>query len=195
MRNSPDFSLEGFVKREQHDIECVYRLMYRILFEKARKITRDPNAAEDIVQNLFVRLCETPLPEGTEFESVSKLEYYLLACIYYASISYVHKRRNSRRSRSEFARLCPPEGHVVNFSPAEHQLIKMEVIKHFYDIIETLPPKCKKVFKLIKFEQMRRYEVAAKLDISVRTVDSHLARAIEIIAEKAKRLSLDSYFG
>ena len=54
----------------------------------------------------------------------------------------------------------------------------------------TLPPKRKKVYKLSKQEGMKIKEIAAKMDISPRTAENHLAKALKFLKEELAGISL-----
>ena len=68
-------------------------------------------------------------------------------------------------------------------SPAEEMISKEEMAK-INNAIQQLPPKCKHVFFLAKIEGLPYKDIAALLDISVKTINNHIAFALEEIAKK-----------
>ena len=65
-----------------------------------------------------------------------------------------------------------------------NNLVKSEVIGHIHQAIETLPEGCKRIFKLAYFEGLKNHEIAEQLDISVNTVKTHKARALQLLRMK-----------
>ena len=63
-------------------------------------------------------------------------------------------------------------------------MIEGELLRKIYPMIETLPNKCKIIFKLIYFEDHSTDEVAQKLHISPRNVLNQKARAIQLLKKK-----------
>jgi RNA polymerase sigma-70 factor (ECF subfamily) len=52
--------------------------------------------------------------------------------------------------------------------------------------IEKLPEQCRLVFKLSRFEELKYNEIAEQLDISVKTVENHIGKALKIMREQLK---------
>ena len=62
-----------------------------------------------------------------------------------------------------------------------------EEIAQINHLIQTLPPKCKMVFVLAKMERLPYKEIAKILNISVKTINIHIAKALEIISEGLRK--------
>ena len=60
--------------------------------------------------------------------------------------------------------------------------------------IEKLPPKCKEIFILSKFEQLKYSEIANKLDISIKTVENQMGKAFSIIRKEVKEKNILNLF-
>ena len=73
-------------------------------------------------------------------------------------------------------------------SPAEEMISKEEMAK-INDAIQQLPPKCKHVFFLAKIDGLPYKDIADMLNISVKTINNHIAFALD---EIAKRLNMKS---
>ena len=58
-----------------------------------------------------------------------------------------------------------------------------ELIVLLFDEIEKLPPKCKEIFKMNRFERLKYREIALKLELSERTVENHIANALKLLRE------------
>jgi RNA polymerase sigma-70 factor (ECF subfamily) len=65
----------------------------------------------------------------------------------------------------------------------EEELIAKEDVERLNRAINSLPNKCKLVFKLVREERLKYKEVASILEISVKTVEAHLATAVKKLRE------------
>ena len=65
----------------------------------------------------------------------------------------------------------------------EEELISKECIDHLNEAINTLPDKCKMAFKLIREDKMKYKDAANILEISVKTLEAHIATAVRKLRE------------
>lgn len=76
---------------------------------------------------------------------------------------------------------------IGNLQTPDEQMISKEEIAQINSLIQTLPPKCKVVFALAKIERLPYKEIADMLNISVKTINAHVAKALEIISSGLKK--------
>lgn len=60
--------------------------------------------------------------------------------------------------------------------------------------IEALPPKCKEVFVLSKYEHLKYSQIAKKLNISIKTVEAQMGRAFSLIRKEFKGQDFLNFF-
>jgi len=56
--------------------------------------------------------------------------------------------------------------------------------KRILDIIDALPEKCKEIFKMSRFEELKYAEISERLNISIKTVEAQMSKALKILHEK-----------
>jgi RNA polymerase sigma-70 factor, ECF subfamily len=61
-----------------------------------------------------------------------------------------------------------------------------ELKKRIHLAVEALPEQCRMVFKLSRYEQMKYQEIAEQLNISVKTVENHMGKALKLMRERLK---------
>src|SRR5690606_23072745 len=71
-------------------------------------------------------------------------------------------------------------------SSAANLVEEKELGKHISDAIDKLPEQCRHVFRLNRFEYLSYAEIAAQLSISVKTVESHMGKALKMLREHLK---------
>ena len=54
-----------------------------------------------------------------------------------------------------------------------------EILSHVEQLVQSLPPQCRKVFLMSRFEEKKYQEIADELGISIKTVEVHISRALQ----------------
>jgi RNA polymerase sigma-70 factor (ECF subfamily) len=67
---------------------------------------------------------------------------------------------------------------------AQPKMIRKELENKFREALNELPEQCRTVFQLSRFEEMKYKEIADKLDISVKTVENHMGKALKFLRTK-----------
>ena len=71
------------------------------------------------------------------------------------------------------------------------QLEAMELEEKIRAAIDTLPERCREIFELNRFEGLKYSEIATQLDISVKTVENQMTKALKLLREQlGKYLSI-----
>lgn len=84
----------------------------------------------------------------------------------------------SRRRSTRPVHVAIDEGDAA-VAPEQGQAIELEEMRHRYtDLVGALPPRMREVFVLHRIDHLSYKEIAARLDISIRTVEWHIAQAI-----------------
>lgn len=147
-----------------HDKLCIY----------ATGLTKDHYTAQDIVQNIFIRVWE----QRKKLNPSYNLNNFLHKSIYNEFIDHYRK-----------IKLLTPleEEHINQLKTivSEHKASEIDrLVKLVKQEIENLPPKCKSVFTMAKLEGLTYTEIAEHQKITVRTVEMHMSRAFDIIRKK-----------
>lgn len=144
------------------------------LFVFAQGYVRSRETAEEIVSDVFLEVWHN----RHTLDQIKSMKSWLLTIVRNKAISYLRKN-NIEISTVSFDYIedffLPP---VV--SPDE-QIISKEELEHIHQAINNLSPKCKEVFLLAKIEKLPYKEISSMLNISVKTIDVHIAKAIEKI--------------
>lgn len=170
--------LSEISKRIENDDENAFREIYDLfyfdLMAFSRKIIVDQPAAEDVVENVFIRLWQHRKTLG----NINNLSAYLYTATKYASINYLRARKNI----SEVSIEDLDDNSVYSFSTPESSMIGKEEVLTIENAINQLPPKSKLVFYLVKEKGLNCREVAKILNSSVRTVETQLYHSLKKIA-------------
>jgi RNA polymerase sigma-70 factor, ECF subfamily len=150
--------------------EALFQVNYKSMVLSAFRITRDKDISEDIVQDVFIKLWE-----GRNSVNINiSLQSYLFQRTINQSLSYLKKIKNVS-SREE---LYNAETEVT-IASVDHALALKDTNRRIDDAINMLPAACRTIFILSRYEQMSYKEIAQKLDLSVKTVEEQMTRALK----------------
>ncbi len=153
----------------------MYVHFYRRLFRFAFAIVKVRELAEEIVEDVFVRFWQNHKTAG----AIQNLRIYLYTATKNTALNYLSQK--ARESMTE------PFDHIhieLNGSAAtpEQILITEEMFKKIRTAVESLPPRCKMIFKLVREDGLKYKEIAEVLNISVNTIDAQMAIAVKRIS-------------
>jgi RNA polymerase sigma-70 factor (ECF subfamily) len=157
--------------------------VFEILFQKyhaslcllSKRYTKDMASARDIVQALFIHLWEK---RASIIIEVS-LRAYLYRAVRFNSIRYLENDRKIGIRTEEMPEMTHDPEFFDNIEYIELQRVIL-------DTIESLPEQCRKVFTLSRNENLKYTEIAEVLQISVKTVESHISKALKILHENLR---------
>ncbi len=151
--------------------EALFQIYYDRLFHFATNFVHNRNMAEEIVSDVFVKIWRN----RQQLVNIKNVDTYLFVATKNQSFNYLQKR-------SEHQAALPlsfnPDQLIEWFNP-EKELEYQELLHDIQLAVENLPDQCKLVFKLIREEGFKYKEVAEILQLSVRTVETQLFRAMK----------------
>ncbi|SMC66954.1 RNA polymerase sigma-70 factor [Pedobacter africanus] len=161
---------------EQRDTEAFtgfYIDNFKKLILVSDKYVREIPVAEEIVQNIFLRIWE----DKQLLTDISSIKSYLYRSVINASINHVNRERSLEKHHLKIAE-----------SLSEEDLDRMdeqnELIVLLYREIELLPEKCREVFKLSRLEGIKYKAIALQLGISEKTVENHMGHALKVLRDR-----------
>ena len=148
-------------------------IYYQRLCAYAQSLCNDPALAEDIVQNVFVRIWV----KRKKINPDLSIKSYLYKSVYNEFISQYRKNKPVLYLEKKYFEAID----VV----AEIEPVELEgLIKLMNAEIDNLPSKCKEIFLMNKKEGLTHTEISEYLNISTKTVEGHITRAFKILTEK-----------
>jgi RNA polymerase sigma-70 factor (ECF subfamily) len=157
--------------------DFVFTYYYSGLCAYARRWVIDEDTAEDLVQDFFVHLWI----EGHRLEITSSLKSYLFASIRNRSINYLKHNQVKKRYENYITKQ-----HSESLQFTEWEFTEAEIIELVEKTMEKLPPRCREVFCLSRFEGKNNAAIAEMLDISKRTVELQISNALKILRTELK---------
>lgn len=164
---------ENTVYSELELVEQLFRLYYKVLRAYAFRFVNDWEAAEDIVQDVFVALWSKR--DHVELEGAVKA--YLFKSVYHKSLNYLSSKKYTEEESIErfMGQLDTLKAQESN---QENTLFMKEIQTEINSFVETLPIQVRKVFLLSRSYGLKTKDVALQLDLSPRTVEKYLSIAL-----------------
>ncbi|WP_346236681.1 RNA polymerase sigma-70 factor [Niabella insulamsoli] len=166
------------VLNDTKSFEKLYHLFYTKLLRFADAITNDQQVAEEAVSEVFVNIWRN----RARLLEIQNLNSYLYIATKNIAVRY--SIRHGRRSAREMNELEIAQAKY-DHTP-EDILLNKEIISEYEAAVAQLPLKCRNIYRLAKQDGLRYKEIAAILNISVKTIDAQLAIAIKKITETVR---------
>lgn len=178
---SPTFLANG----DRDLFNDLYKRYWEKLFIVANKHLKDTVAAEDVVHDVFLSLWN-----NRKKVEIGQFENYLVTAVKYQVLTQIRKKAYARKYTRDTAMDNPPE-LVPEISDAVHNRKILELV---YKEIDQLPEKCRLIFQYSREEGMTAKEIAQTLNISKKTVDNQIHKALERLKFRLKHM-LFSFLG
>lgn len=162
--------------------EETFRKYYQSLCNYANSILKEMDEAEEVVQNLFLSIWEKRI----DLEISISLKSYLYRAVH----NHCLNRIKHLKVREEY------QQYAVNFYDASYESVSQTVMKNeletkIEEAIRKLPEQCRLIFQMSRFEELKYHEIAEQLEISPKTVENQIGKALKILrVELAEYLPL-----
>lgn len=152
------------------DVEALFKQYYPRLKNYAARLVDAPDAADDIVQECFIRLYERRFTLRDVSPGALLFVMVRNSCINY-------RKRVSRLG----AAITPPISLASDITP-EDDLMFEELRSEIWRVMRKLPPKCREVFCMSRLEGLNTREIAERTGTSTQNVEKHINRALGIFS-------------
>lgn len=179
--------LEGLKTGNEIIFKMIMDNWYPRLFNFARGYLNNEENTKEVLQDVFLQLWDN----RRKLAANTFLNAYLFTLTRNRCIDLIRKERLMLQFRSdkkeEYLRL------TENFHALSDQILDnifaAEIQAVIDNTVNELPEQCSRVFKLSRSEGLKNHEISSTLNISEKTVESHITKALKII-----RLTLEKKF-
>jgi RNA polymerase sigma-70 factor, ECF subfamily len=166
------------------EFDTLFRKYHRRLLLYSMKFVESESDALDIVQNVFVAIWEN----GKYRQNEELVQAYLFNAIKNGCLNYLKHQKVVRRFEHDAA-LQMKEREAVHYQSGEKSLIEQESLCQINDAIDSLTDIYREVIFLSRFEGLKNQEIADRLSVPVRTVETRIFRALSSLKEKMSQKS------
>lgn len=170
--------IETILKRiSRYDDEKALKELFDAYFgklvETAKFHVGDHSAAQEIVSEVFIKFWNNRSNIG----KIISLKSYFFVAIKRQSLNYIRDNRTKMHQSLDES----DSNTVVELNSPEKMLLSKEFVDVLNRAVQDLPSKCRLVYSLVKDDGMKYQEVADTLNISIKTVEMHIGKALKRI--------------
>ena len=162
---------QAFEEDARRGYELLFRRYYRPLCSQAVRFVYSRAVAEDLVSEVFFSFWKNQ----AQLHITTTYQAYLYSAVRKRAYSYLQREFHQEMTITDEN----AEGINNNVEIDPEQLLQYtELYQRIEETVRTLPPQCQRVFVMSRFEGKKHREIADELQISPKTIEAHLSRAL-----------------
>lgn len=162
----------GIKNGDAHSLELLFRRLHPGLCAYANKFLNNTDEAQEIVQDVFYRIWK----HRDRLDENKSLYDYLFTSTRNSCLNLIESKK-SRTKYAELMRFLYVQESCDNIN-SYHALLAKELEKDLKMALDNLPQECRRVFELSRIEGLKYQDIAIKLNISIKTVETQMSRAL-----------------
>jgi len=167
--------IRSFQNGEEKGFNFFFREYHAALAYYSFQIIKDKLSAEGIAGEALMKLWE----RHANFDNIPSIKSFLYTSTRNASLNWIRQqKRNSQRAK-ELAYLAEESE-----SPVMVQIVEAELYREIFLALNTLPPKCRQIFRMLFFEGKDYKQIAQELNLSIDTIRNQKARGLFLIKQR-----------
>jgi len=170
-----DFILHKLKTGDEDSFNFIFRNYYRGMVVFAMEYIPDKDKAEEIVQGVFVKLWE----ERETIQIKVSLKSYIFKAVQNRCLDAIKHNNIKKRAEGEI---------IASASSSENEngFFSYDLYEKAESSINNLPETVKKIFKMSRYENKKYGEIAESLNISIKTVEANIGKALRILRKELK---------
>jgi RNA polymerase sigma-70 factor, ECF subfamily len=165
-------TIEALQQGDAVVFEMIFKNYYERLCNYANSFISDMDEAEEIVQTTFITLWE----KKTQIDIHTSMKSYLYQAVHNQCLNKI-KHDHVKQTHFEYItyqnNIESPDGY--------QNMVGKELDEMINNSINSLPPQCRTVFMLSRFENCSYAEIAKQMNLSVKTIENHMGKALRIM--------------
>ncbi len=162
---------------DEKAFEALFKTFFAELCFYAVRFVEDMENAEEIVQDIFFNIWNN----RAKLNVNTSIKSYLYATVRNTCLNLIKHKKVENKYREYFSRkLQADELDEANW--IENNDLETKILS----TIDKLPTQRQKIFKMSRFEEMSYKEIAAKLGLSVKTVENQMGSALKFLRKELK---------
>lgn len=152
---------------------------YRALCTHAMRVVKVREVAEEVVSDVFLKLWKN----RAQIEVHTSFEAYMYRAVRNQALDYLKLKAYRSPERDSLDAVQWSLMHADHFTPIEEFAFN-ELFTEVQMHISALPRQCQAIFRLSREEGLRYREIAERLQISIKTVETQMGRALKVLRER-----------
>jgi len=169
--------IDRFIEGDKTAFELIFRFYYQGLVIFTKQIVLDIEEAEEIVQDFFVQIWIA----RKKIKKTSSLKNYFFISVKNRALNFLKKARVEEQTLSELKRLIESD---MLYNP--DLFVISELQEKIKKAFAKLPPRTREIFQLSRNQGFSNDEIASKLNLSKRTIETQISNALKILRIELK---------
>lgn len=172
--------IDNIAKGDEKAFRLLFDMYYQQLFHHAFYYLSSKEQAEEAVSDVFFIIWK----KRETLDKIENIESYLYTSVKNQALHYIRRANEPEKDSLELY-------HIEILSDGndpERKLLDQERRELVQNAINSLPNKCREVFRLAMSDKLKHKEIAKLLDISEKTVEAHVATAYKKIQNYVRKL-------
>ncbi len=165
----------AFKNSDEKTFQKIFEDMYKPLCHYANYILNDKDEAEEMVQNAFINAWQ----HRSEMNYNVSFKSYMYKAVKNSCLNHI-KHLKVRELYAADHMATHNEAETINLT------LQKELQNAINTAIEGLPEQCKIIFKMSRYQEMKYSQIATELNISPKTVENQMGKALKIMREKLR---------
>jgi RNA polymerase sigma-19 factor, ECF subfamily len=161
---------------DQSAFQLVFQQHYPNACKTIRRFIRENSTVEDLAQDVFIRFWE----RREKIDIKTSIGAYIHRMAINEALTFLRKQKKFQQDNIDDFSFSADGASSVQVMEGEELQLKIK------NAIDSLPPKCRTVFLLSRHEEMSYKEIAVKMDISIKTVENQMGKALRVMREHLK---------
>lgn len=160
----------------QAAFQQIFRQHYPSACRAIRRFIKENSTVEDLAQDVFVRFWE----RRHQIDIKTSIGAYIHRMAINEALTFLRKQKRFQQDNIDDFSFSDKASSSIQVMEGEELKVKIQ------RAIDSLPPKCRTVFLLSRHEELSYKEIAAKLGISIKTVENQMGKALRVMREHLK---------
>ncbi len=164
--------------KDEHAFELLFRRYYPMLCHFATRFLHDEAMAEDIVQEVFYKLWRNP----SHLDSQKNIVSYLIRAVQNQGLNAIEHHVIEKKYADIIVNAYPNLNDISLYD----YVFGKELEAKIQTAMDKLPEGCRNVFELSRNQGLKYKEIAEMLDISIKTVETQISRALIVLRHELR---------
>ncbi|MDX9882230.1 MAG: RNA polymerase sigma-70 factor [Prolixibacteraceae bacterium] len=171
---------QQLVGKLRNDDEAAFKVIYNNFYPKLYYFVLEFVPLKDVAENIVQDTLVTLWNKRNQLKDDSNLTSYLFTVAKNNALKKLREKKYSQKLFSNAMDVGELDLNVETLSTVDTSVYAfMDIEQIIQETLASLPPQCRKVFELSRFQEMKNREIAEELDISIKTVEKHISKGIK----------------
>lgn len=172
MQTNDQMIFQSIKSGDEKALEMLFKEYYQPLCRYANSYLEDPDDAEEVVQNCFIKLWE----KRENINIQSSVKSYLYQIIRNACLNEI----KHQQVKKNYGDMVSQQGEQHS-EASDQTTLRGELEEKIAAALQSLPQQCRLIFTMSRFEELKYQEIADQLNLSIKTVENQMGKALKLM--------------